>query len=72
MSSPSPKKFDEDAFKDVCDVDNEAESDGLDVDAVIDKLLSIRSKVPGPNTMIDLDIDTINKLIERVLTIVKN
>jgi hypothetical protein len=36
MGSPSPTKFDESVFKDVCEIDTEPESDGLDVDAVIE------------------------------------
>ena len=49
-------------------IDNEMTDEweeDFDVDAVLEKLLSIRNKVPGPNTMIDLDVDTIYALIDR-------
>jgi len=74
METDSPKKFDENAFNDVSGADqvHVEEDDGLDVDAVIKQLLSIRSKNPLLNTKVDLDIDTINKLIERMLKLVKS
>ena len=43
----------------------EVEDDDLDLDKVIEKLLSVRNKNPGPSNVIDLDIDVINKIIEK-------
>ena len=71
--------FDVNAFKEmngesIQQVDKEMSDEWeeeFDVDAVLEKLLSIRSKVPGPNTMIDLDVDTIYALIDRAQRIIE-
>lgn len=44
--------------------------DEFDVDEVIQQLLSVRTKNPGPSNMVDLDVDLIYKIIDRALPIV--
>ena len=52
-------------------IDIEQELDGdLDLDAVISQLLNVRTKNPGPNNMVELDVDVINKIIARATVLV--
>jgi riboflavin synthase alpha subunit len=46
------------------------EDDGFDVDAILTKLLAVRNKTPG--SMVNLELDDISGLIERVLKIVSS
>ena len=46
------------------------EDDGFDVDAILTKLLAVRNKTPG--SMVNLELDDISSLIERVLKIVSS
>jgi len=43
----------------------EGKIDEFMVDDIIEQLLSIRNKVPGPSCVVDLDVDLIYKLIEK-------
>jgi len=53
--------------------ENEVEDwPSFDVDATIEKLLSVRTKVPGPSCLIELDIDTINAIISKVQQVVQS
>ena len=46
------------------------EDDGFDVDAILTKLLAVRNKTPG--SMVNLELDDISSLIERVFKIVSS
>jgi riboflavin synthase alpha subunit len=47
----------------------ESDDDGFDIDAVIEKLLSVSKKNPG--TLVNLEIDTIMKIIEKAKRIIE-
>jgi hypothetical protein len=65
MQIEQNSKFNEDAFKEVNGDSFETDEDDFDIDAIIEKLLSVRSKVPGPACMVDLEVETILKIIEK-------
>jgi hypothetical protein len=46
----------------------ESDDDGFDIDAVIEKLLSVSKKNPG--TLVNLELETIMKIIEKAKKIV--
>jgi len=47
----------------------ESDDDGFDIDAVIEKLLSVSKKNPG--TLVNLELDTIMKIIEKAKRIIE-
>lgn len=46
--------------------------EGFDVDKMIEELLSVRTKNPGPNAIVNLDINDIDQLIDRAKELIEN
>jgi riboflavin synthase alpha subunit len=48
----------------------ESDDDGFDIDAVIEKLTTVSKKTPG--SLVNLELDTILKIIEKTKKIIEN
>lgn len=73
-NGPADSLFSEDAFKEVNGAldahSGESEDDGLDIDAILEKLVAVKNKMPGAGVPIELE--DILKIVVKAERIISN